>query len=138
MFIKAAYTIENAVVLPVFVMIIICLTAMTCYIHDRAVMKNAVMQAAIECVKLSDSEDNDALAQRVQDYITAKTIFMKSVHVRVRREGNKKIVECDAVFGLLPSIQGMQKTAVCADASIKKPSETIWITNAMEEVVDHE
>lgn len=48
MWIRASYTVENAVIVPVFSMIIILIISFTCNIHDEIIKENVISQIGIE------------------------------------------------------------------------------------------
>ena len=45
---KAVYTLENAVIVPIFFMVYIISISVAIYMHDRIILRNALEQAAIE------------------------------------------------------------------------------------------
>ena len=48
MWIRASYTVENAVIVPVFSMIIILIISFTCNIHDEIIKENVMSQIGIK------------------------------------------------------------------------------------------
>lgn len=76
------HTVENAVIIPVFTLIIIALISVSGYMHDKVVMRNILNQAAIECSKDMSEDELGYLLIKSGKYIEEKTIFIKNVNVQ--------------------------------------------------------
>ena len=62
MWVRASYTVENAVIIPIFSMIIIIIISITCSIHDEIIKENVISQTAIE------NELNDMSIDRKNEF----------------------------------------------------------------------
>ena len=54
---ECMHTVENAVIIPLFTLIIIALISVSGYMYDRVTIRNILSQTAIECSKpMTDDE----------------------------------------------------------------------------------
>ena len=60
--------VENAIIVPIFTMIIIALISVGIYMHDRIIIRNMVSQISIEYEKESDDKKRREVCGR-QDYV---------------------------------------------------------------------
>lgn len=59
------HTVENAVIIPVFTLIIVALISVSGYMHDRVVMQNILNQTAIECAnQMTEDEVRQLLIKK--------------------------------------------------------------------------
>lgn len=105
--VRASFTIENTVVIPVFTIIIVFLAVLLLYLHDSAVVKNALIQSAVKAEKevldKSSSDTKSVLSQlssQAEAYIEEKTAAVTSVHVNIKVSGTSIITECEGCFSL--------------------------------------
>ncbi|MFR8131971.1 MAG: TadE family protein [Lachnospira sp.] len=71
------HTVENAVIVPVFTLIIVALISVSGYMHDKVVMRNILNQLSIEYSRNITSNEQKALLVKSEEYIKDKTIFVK-------------------------------------------------------------
>ena len=76
------HTVENAVIVPVFTLIIVALISVSGYMHDKVVMRNILNQLSIEYARNITSNEQKALLVKSEEYIKDKTIFVKKVSVK--------------------------------------------------------
>ena len=76
------HTVENAVIVPVFTLIIVALISVSGYMHDKVVMRNILNQLSIEYSRNITSNEQKALLVKSEEYIKDKTIFVKKVSVK--------------------------------------------------------
>lgn len=76
------HTVENAVIIPVFTLIIVALISVSGYMHDRVVMKNILNQVSIECSKNMTGDEQKKLLTKSEKYIKEKTIFVKNISIK--------------------------------------------------------
>lgn len=76
------HTVENAVIVPVFTLIIVALISVSGYMHDKVVMRNILNQLSIEYSRNITSDEQKALLVKSEEYIKDKTIFVKKVSVK--------------------------------------------------------
>lgn len=149
---KAYYTVENAIIVPLFFMIYIISASVSIYIHDRIVLRNALEQAAIEYEyqyinsidaqntnsstenkNTKESEENFAL--RVKEYIDAKTLFLNNIEINISNKETNVKISAKAKFPLVTAYVG--KTINASQmVSVNNPKKWIRITKALKEAVD--
>ena len=78
------HTVENAVIIPVFTLIIVALISVSGYMHDKVVMRNILNQVGIECSKHMSDDELQQLLLRSERYMSDKTIFVKNISIRAR------------------------------------------------------
>ena len=76
------HTVENAVIVPVFTLIIVALISVSGYMHDKVVMRNILNQLSTEYSRNITSNEQKALLVKSEEYIKDKTIFVKKVSVK--------------------------------------------------------
>ena len=76
------HTVENAVIVPVFTLIIVAFISVSGYMHDKVVMRNILNQLSIEYSRNITSNEQKALLVKSEEYIKDKTIFVKKVSVK--------------------------------------------------------
>ena len=73
------HTVENAVIVPVFTLIIVALISVSGYMHDKVVMRNILNQLSIEYSRNITSNEQKALLVKSEEYIKDKTASIKIV-----------------------------------------------------------
>ena len=86
MWVRASYTVENAVIIPIFSMIIIIIISITCSIHDEIIKENVISQTAIEN-ELNDMSIDKKIAE---GFLKERCIFSHDYEVRVDNSSIKK------------------------------------------------
>ena len=77
------HTVEHAVIVPVFTLIIVALISVSGYMHDKVVMRiYSSNQLSIEYSRNITSNEQKALLVKSEEYIKDKTIFVKKVSVK--------------------------------------------------------
>lgn len=84
------HTVENAVIVPVFTLIIVALISVSGYMHDKVVMRNILNQLSIEYSRNITSNEQKALLVKSEEYIKDKTIFVKKVSVKPGSSAGKE------------------------------------------------
>ena len=152
---KAYYTVENAIIVPLFFMIYIISASVSIYIHDRIVLRNALEQAAIEYEyqyinsrdaqntnTVNSSTDNkntkeneEDFALRVKEYIDTKTLFLNDIEINISNKETNVKISAKAKFPLVTAYVG--KTINTSQmVSVNNPKKWIRITKALKEAVD--
>lgn len=90
------HTVENAVIVPVFTLIIVALISVSGYMHDKVVMRNILNQLSIEYSRNITSNEQKALLVKSEEYIKDKTIFVKKVSVKPGSYAGKE----NAAYGI--------------------------------------
>ena len=110
--------VENAIVVPIFTMIIIALISVGIYMHDRIIIRNMVSQISIEYEKESD--------------ITARKELIKRGEVYQQDES----IVCSASFPVIGSYAGMSDICnISENVNTIDNARLIRKTNALMEVV---
>ena len=77
MCLKASYTVENSIIIPIFAMIIVVMINLALYLHDCIIVSNAQIRAAIH-IELENAEADKARRRAIltdmSDYIGMKSI----------------------------------------------------------------
>lgn len=91
MWVRASYTVENAVIVPLFSMIIILLVSFTCNIHDEIIRENVTSQIGIE-VELNemDTERKKDMERFAEEYLKERCIFTHNYKVNADESPIKK------------------------------------------------
>lgn len=61
------HTVENAVIVPVFTLIIVAFISVSGYMHDKVVMRNILNQLSIEYSRNITSNEQKALLVKVRN-----------------------------------------------------------------------
>ena len=91
MWVRASYTVENAVIIPLFSIIIVIIISFTCNIHDEIIKENVMIQAAIENeLNDMDNERRKDLEKTATAYLKDRCIFSRNYNVKVDEKLVKK------------------------------------------------
>lgn len=91
MWLRASYTVENAVIVPVFSIIIILIISLTCNIHDEIIKENVMSQIGIENeLTEMDSERRNDFEKIAEEYLKERCIFSHNYKVKVNESSIKK------------------------------------------------
>ena len=89
--VRASYTVENAVIIPIFSMIIIIIISFTCSIHDEIIKENVISQTAIENELNDMSIDRKNEFEKIAEgFLKERCIFSHDYEVRVDNSSIKK------------------------------------------------
>jgi hypothetical protein len=75
---RASFTVENSVIIPVFTLIIVTLILFALECHDSQIIKNAEFQMAIKTEQEqldNNSDEFEYVLENTADYIKEKTFF---------------------------------------------------------------
>lgn len=91
MWVRASYTVENAVIVPIFSMIIIIIISFTCSIHDEIIKENVISQVAIEdeLNEMNDERRNE-FEKIAEEFLKDRCIFLHNYEVKVEKSSMKK------------------------------------------------
>lgn len=91
MWLRASYTVENAVIVPVFSIIIILIISLTCNIHDEIIKENVMSQIGIENeLTEMDSERRNDFEKIAEEYLKERCIFSHNYKVKIDESSIKK------------------------------------------------
>lgn len=135
---RASFTVENSVTIPIFIMIFMCLVALTGYYHDKIIVKGAVEMSALKLEQMDLEQievDLQTMEDNLKEYIESKTLFMKKINVTVEETNHTYKVTCCSqyVFSLMKKVTGLLRTS--AEVKENSPSNIIRITEAAMEVM---
>ena len=89
--VRASYTVENAVIIPIFSMIIIIIISFTCSIHYEIIKENVISQTAIENELNDMSIDRKNEFEKIAEgFLKERCIFSHDYEVRVDNSSIKK------------------------------------------------
>ena len=78
MWLRASYTVENAVITPLFIMIIIIVMRVSCNMHDELRQSNVNSQIVIQTeLEGFNEEDKNIYEKTAEEYLKRRTIFLK-------------------------------------------------------------
>ena len=124
--------VENAIIVPIFTMIIIALISVGIYMHDRIIIRNMVSQISIEYEKESDITARKELIKRGERYAADRTINIYDDRVYQQDES----IVCSASFPVIGSYAGMSDICNISENVNKiDNARLIRKTNALMEVV---
>ncbi len=104
--IRASFTLENSVIIPVFTFIIMALITLAIYFHDINVIKNALFQITVQAEKISDSNDMQIIQMQAEEYLKEKTIAVKVSDVRLEVTESKITAVSRGQFLLAGMLKG--------------------------------
>lgn len=100
---KASFVVENAVIAPLFTLIIVALMSLCLYIRDSLIVKNGILIASMKAeqeVRKKDGTDNSVdnkavcmedVISSAQDYIQDNIVVMKNIDTaQIKNEMKKK------------------------------------------------
>ncbi len=123
------HTVENAVIIPLFTLIIISLISVSGYMYDKVAMRNILNQAAIECSKDISEDELEYLLIKSEKYIEEKTIFVKNVNIKygsdtVKAIGNRNInqIICTADWPFKLNFLGIESGGINMSQQVYKNS----------------
>ena len=124
--------VENAIIVPIFTMIIIALISVGIYMHDRIIIRNMVSQISIEYEKESDITARKELIKRGERYAADRDINIYDDRVYQQDES----IVCSASFPVIGSYAGMSDICNISENVNKiDNARLIRKTNALMEVV---
>ena len=82
MWLRASYTVENAVITPLFMLIIIVVMRASCDIHDNLIQRSVNSQFVIQ-TELGgfNDEDTDMYRIKTEEYLKRRVIFSKKYKI---------------------------------------------------------
>ena len=145
---KASYVVENAVIIPLFVMIIVAIVFLDFYIHDIVILKSTAFKLGIMTeleqsnqagFDFDEKEMKKLMEQwerRGSDYLKAKTIAAKKTFAAVSDDLANIEVDCT---GRSPRMTSFATDIVELDISSaiykNRPDEYVRKINAIREVL---
>lgn len=91
--IKASFTVENSIIIPLFTVIIALIIKMTFFMHDEVILRNAEFQAAIMLEqedKILTKIQKRNIIQNTSDYIELKSVFYSKDILSVEQDLTQK------------------------------------------------
>lgn len=80
--IEASYTVENAVIVPIFMIVMVIMLRLCCNMHDELI-KTSVNSQVIVQAELNDfgREDEEIYARKAEQYLRERAIFLSDCKV---------------------------------------------------------
>ena len=118
--IRASFTVESAVIIPVFTFITVALVAMGFHIRNNVMVKSLCWKSAMELERITTLHPNDdrlyGAAGELRERIRDQGMFLKNIRTSVDRSGSLIEVSASAdssfilpVFGRIGSISVTEK-----------------------------
>lgn len=140
--IRASFTIENSVIIPVFTFIIVSLIAFLLYLHDCVVVKNVLLQSAIQTEKtiLEDHTVNmEAMVlqteRQVKSYIQEKTVSITNISMTIRVSENSIVAECEGQFQWISFMKNIGKIYKKEEIQRSYPPDYIRKVRAIQKTI---
>lgn len=78
MWLRASYTVENAVITPLFMIIMMIVIRMCCNMHDNLIQTNVNSQVVIQNeLEEVDGDNENIYIIKAEEYLKKRTIFLK-------------------------------------------------------------
>lgn len=134
---EGTYTVENSVIIPIFIMLFLSVISITGYYHDRIIAKGAVELAAVKLEKMSVEErevEMNTLKQQLGDYIVRKALFLKNVLIDTEEKTYTYKVICTAKYPFKLLNTGLGELSIDAEIARHNPCNKIRMVEAAMEV----
>ncbi len=143
---RGSITVENAVIVPLFVIITVSLIMLDLYIHDNLIAKSTALKLGVKAeMELSDyavmsGADRNIVKKNICDagqiYAAEKTISMRNVRLEVQ-DGKKTVsVVC---YGNTPDmisrITKKHNVSAGVDITVNSPPGFIRLINAAKNII---
>lgn len=102
---KASFVVENAIIVPLFTLIIVAIMSICLYIRDSMIVENGILIASMKAeqeIRKKDGKDSGADNKAVniediigiaQDYIQENVVVMKGIDTaQIKNEMDKKTI----------------------------------------------
>mgnify|MGYP007084811635 CR=1 FL=1 len=128
---RASYTIENSVIIPLFTIIMVVLVSLCFYLHDSVILKNTVFQTALKYESLQEQkQDSMVLQQSVSDYLTDKTLLLHDIRVELSSNNGSYVVNAQAQVRHLSFMKDMALLNREAEVKAQKSADFIRLVEA--------
>jgi Flp pilus assembly protein TadG len=135
---RASFTVENAVIIPVFTIILLLLMSFTFYLHDLVLVKNALFQTDILAEQAYKKGESTASVLKIQRqtsaYLKDKTMFLTDISISAKENNGKTTSECKArnVLSNISFVGDINKSVVIQESY---PPDYIRKVRAAKEVL---
>lgn len=138
---KGSYTVENAVIIPMFTIIIVALAALDFYMHDTVISKCTMLQMAVrlefeteeaEGWNSRDAGLRESLRQRGSEYLKTKSIARTDSEVLIEDEKRYVQASCSGcTSGILAGLQTEGAMQIKSRVDKNSPDEFIRLISAI-------
>lgn len=123
----ASFTVESAVIIPVFTFITVALIAMGFYVRNSVMVKSLCWKSAIELERITtQNPDSDVLskaADELRGEVRSQAVFLKNINANVYKDGEGICVNVSADSSLvLPMFGGFGGISVTEKADNHNPA----------------
>lgn len=139
---RASFTVENSVIIPIFTLIIVSLIVLMLYLHDCVVVKNALFQSAIKTEKTILQDDTINMEsvilqteRQVKYYIQEKAAAITDVSVTIRVNDASVVAECEGRFSLAGIIKNIGKIHKAEEIQRSYPPDYIRRVRAIQKTI---
>lgn len=118
---KASFTIEAAVIVPLTMFIIVTFMYMTFYLHDLCVLGSAGKSFIMENAADLTEGQEEALASEAEEYIDGRLIIAESVSVNVEEDEGLSLsgeADFDVPFGFAADLLGFSLSEINTSLNI--------------------
>ena len=131
---KASYVVENAVIIPMFMIIIVTMIIVCFYMHDTIMIKNTALKLGIKTEFQEETVNIGEMQQMGVEYIEAKTIYVKKATVAIENGFSQYTVMGYGTFSsklaFVNHMSHIQKEAIVYK---NKPDDFIRLLNAVKQ-----
>lgn len=143
---KGSVTVENAVIIPLFMIITVSLIMLNLYIHDTLIAKSTALKLGVRAeLELSGyaqtaGMDKSTVIKNVCDmgqaYVAGRSISLQNPSVNVQEDRNKVSVICTgSTPDMISRITGNHNVSARADIGVNAPAGFIRLINAVKNVI---
>ena len=131
--VKASFTVENAVIVPVFTMLILAICSMAVYIHDKIILKEALECCAVELEMSNKINDTfiENLEEKVSRYVNEKSVFLSGITITITNDDKKISIRGEGRSNLAAMIAADDELEIELKREKNNPSNLIRITNGL-------
>lgn len=138
MYVRGSVTVENCVIIPIFIMLFMSLISIAGYYHDKLVIKGAVELASVRIEQMTDDEEKrgiENIRTQLKEYASQKTLFMKEISVQIEENEGNISVNCYGTYAV-PFVKSlMGKHNIMVETKKWNPCKIIRMTEASMEVI---
>ena len=131
---KASYVVENAVIIPMFVIIIVTMIILCFYMHDVIIIKNTVVKLGIRTEFQKENVNVQEVQQLGAEYINEKTMYVKNAKIEIKNKfSNYTVIGYADFSSKLAFINNMSHIKKEAVVYKNKPDDFIRLLNAVKQ-----
>lgn len=107
--IKASYTVENAVIVPMFMIIIVVMLRVCCNMHDELIKMSVNSQVVVQAeLNDFDRDDEQIYNEKASHYLKERTIFLNDYKV----DGDSSLVKTNSPEKAIRIFNALRKLGI--------------------------